>query len=171
MLTVFLIGLAATLVALNVGQDVDDIASLEARRFAKLVSHLQDESTFTGLPMGIEVREQDNRYRFWELDGQWRAVEKLEVLRERIVPEEISLVFNSLQRKKQSDEEDTEAEASNENEDEADGKPVPKAPANLILVEPTGMVRPFITTFRGEETAYHVTLDNELNPVVSSEEI
>ena len=53
LLTVFLIGLTASLVVINVGQDADDIAKLEAKRFAALVSHLQDESTITGFPMAM----------------------------------------------------------------------------------------------------------------------
>lgn len=175
MLTVFLIGLAATLVALNIDRDSDDIAALEARRFAELVTYLQDESTFTGLPMAIEIRETDNRYRFWELDGQWRTVEKVQVLRERIVPDEITLEFNSLQRPVRDDNRnvsdgDATAVGDRSDTDDPDGDES-ALPPDLLMVEPTGLVRPFITTFRGAGTAYHVTVDNELNPVVSSEEI
>ena len=170
MLTVFLIGLAAGLVALNVERDSDDIAKLEARRFAALVTHLQDESTFAGLPMGIEVREQENLYRFWRLEDRWLPVERLEVLRDRHVPEEVTLLFNGLQRRDDS-EAGAGADDAEDDDEDADSETAPRIPRNLLVVEPTGMIRPFITTFRGGESAFHVSLDNEFNPVISREEI
>ncbi len=171
MLTVFLIGLAAGLVALNVERDNDDIAALEARRFAALVTHLQDESTFTGLPMGIEVREQENLYRFWQLEDTWSPVERVQVLRERSVPEGVTLRFNDLRRREESRESTRDdAEDDSEGEDE-EGEKKPRMPNNLLVVEPTGLIRPFITTFRGDASAYHVSLDNSLKPVISREAI
>lgn len=167
LLTVFLIGLAIGLVALKVERNADDIAKLEARRFAALVSHLQDEATFTGLPMGIEISKTDNRYRFWELDEKWRLIDKIEVLRERSVPEPIDLQVTLLQEKQENSkqEKDTDSQA-------AEGETEPKGPPrNMVIVEPTGLVRPFIATFKGEQTLFTISLDNELNPIVSDEPI
>lgn len=167
LLTVFLIGLSVGLVALNVERNPDDIAKLEARRFAALVSHLQDEATLTGLPMGIEVVDTDNRYRFWELDEKWRLIDSIQVLRERTVPQSVALELTLLQAKKKSNQEESNPETQNNEE-----KPKPNAPPkDLIIVDPTGLVRPFLATFRGEQTMFTISLDNELNPVVSDEAI
>jgi prepilin-type N-terminal cleavage/methylation domain-containing protein len=175
MLTVFLIGLAAGLVALNVERDNDDIASLEARRFAALVVHLQDESVFTGLPMGIEVRELENLYRFWRLEDSWQLVDRVQVLREREVPDGVVLQFRSLQQRVEADEgsgSGSEPGVEGESQDgEEDAEATTKAPRNLLVVEPTGLIRPFIATFRGDQSEFNVSLDNELNPVVSRENI
>ncbi|MGI9318526.1 MAG: prepilin-type N-terminal cleavage/methylation domain-containing protein [bacterium] len=167
LLTVFLIGLAVGLVALNVERSADDIAKLEARRFAALVSHLQDEATLIGLPMGIEISKTDNRYRFWELDETWRLIDKVEVLRERTVPNPIVVELMLLQDQKDSNLTEDSQETQPEQSDE---KPA-AAPKNLVVVEPTGIVRPFIATFRGEQTLFTISLDNELNPIVSNESI
>ena len=165
LLTVFLIGLSVGLVALNVERNADDIAKLEARRFAALVSHLQDEATLTGLPMGIEVVKTDNRYRFWELDEKWQLIDRIQVLRERTVPESVSLELTLLQAKKTSSQGDTDPQTQNSEE-----TPKPKGPPkDLVIVDPTGLIGPFIATFRGEQTMFTISLDNELNPVISDE--
>ena len=167
LLTVFLIGLAIGLVALKIERNTDDIAKLEARRFAALVSHLQDEATLTGLPMGVEISKTDNRYRFWELEEQWRLIDKVEVLRERTVPDPIDVELTLLQERKETKTEngDTDTQRS-EGESESAGPP-----KNIVIVEPTGLVRPFIATFKGEKILFTISLDNELNPIVSNESI
>ncbi len=170
LLTVFLIGLVTSLVTLNVGQDADDIAKLEARRFAALVGHLQDESTIAGLPMGVEVREIDNRYSFWELTDTWARVEKLEVLRERVVPEQISLIFTLLQKVKPEADGDSNKNQDGQNSESEDKSSSPE-PKKLLVVDPTGITRPFIAKFSGKNMAFSVFLDNELNPVVAPESL
>lgn len=154
LLTVFLIGLTASLVVINVGQDADDIAKLEAKRFAALVSHLQDESTITGFPMGIEIREIDNRYSFWQLEDIWVRIEKQNALRERIVPEQVALEFTLLQDDRQKSQ---SAENSRSEESRI-----------LLMVDPTGLARPFIMRFIGDKMIFSISLDNEFNPVLSS---
>ena len=104
LLTVFLIGLISGLVVLNIGQDDEDIARLEARRFAALVEHLQDESIIAGVPMGVVMSTIDNRYDFWELVDTWERVETVDVLREREVPSDVSLGMVLLQQGKQTEE-------------------------------------------------------------------
>jgi len=163
MLTVFLIGLVTSLAVLNVGQDDNDIARLEARRFAALVSQLQDESTLSGFPMGIEISENENRYRFWQLEDQWFLIDKIDVLREREVPDGVGLSVQILQRKNVADEEPEQDSES------AEGNTKSKQPVNMVMVEPTGLIRPFIASFRGGSQQFKVSLDNALNPIVSSE--
>lgn len=167
LLTVFLIGLMIGLVAIKIDRNADDIAKLEARRFVALVDHLRDEATFTGLPMGIEVSKTDGRYRFWELTDKWTQIDKIEVLRERVVPDPIILELRLLQEKKGS-----EPDQSAQQTQEGEAKQEPNAaPENLVLVEPNGMIRPFIASFKGDQYRFVISLDNEMNPVMSDEKI
>jgi len=164
MLTVFLIGVSISLVVPRIGNDADDIAKLEARRFSALVSHLQDEATIVGLPMGVEMSVTENRYRFWQLEDGWSLVEKQQVLRERQVPDSIQLSFELLREKQEElSEETTEL-------DEQQPKPVISVPDNLVVVEPNGLIDPFFAGFSGEEREFRVALDNELNAVVLERE-
>ena len=164
MLTVFLIGVCISLIVPRIGNDADDIAKLEARRFSALVSHLQDEATIVGLPMGVELSVTENRYRFWQLEDGWSLVEKQQVLRERQVPDSVRLSFALLQEKQvEASEETTEP-------DEEDSKPTTSVPDNLVVVEPNGLVVPFLAGFSGEKREFQVALDNELNTVVLESE-
>lgn len=156
---VFLIGLATGLVAINIGRDADDIAKLEAERFAALVNHLQDEATLVGLPMGVELNATENRYRFWELQDKWQRVIGVDVLRERTVPGTVSIDLSLLQDRKQ------DAEPDGDRQDDPPDAP-PKPPSNMILVEPNGLVRQFIARFEGEKLSYNVSLNNTSRPVV-----
>jgi general secretion pathway protein H len=167
LLTVFLIGLMIGLVAIKIDRNADDIAKLEARRFVALVDHLRDEATFTGLPMGIEVSRTDGRYRFWELRDKWTQIDKVEVLRERVVPDPIIIELRLLQEKKGS-EHDQSAQQTQEGEAKQEPNATPK---NLVLVEPNGIIRPFIASFKGDQHRFVISLDNEMNPVMSDEKI
>jgi len=161
MLTVFLIGISISMVVPRIGSDADDIAKLEAKRFSALVTHLQDEATIIGLPMGVEMRVTENRYRFWQLGDGWTPVEKQQVLREREVPDTVQLSFVLLQEKTSADVDEEETEDNDEE------KPKNLAPANLLIVEPNGLVVPFLAGFAGEKKEFRVALDNQLNTVVS----
>lgn len=166
LLTVFLIGLVTGIAVLNVQQDGNDIAKLEARRFAALVTHLQDESTLMGFPMGIEVSQNENRYRFWLLEDEWGLIERQEVLREREVPSNVELSIDLLQRNQQKTDDDKQDEIQEQDSETEKSKGPPQ---NMLLVEPGGLIRPFIASFRGDSQVFRVTLDNFVNPVVSSE--
>ncbi len=164
MLTVFLIGVSISLVVPRIGNDADDVAKLEARRFSALVSHLQDEATIIGLPMGVEMSVTENRYRFWQLEDGWSLVEKQQVLRERQVPDSVQLSFELLQEKQENTSDET-AES-----DEEQAQSAITVPDNLVVVEPNGLVIPFLAGFAGEEKEFRVALDNELNTVVLESE-
>ena len=169
MLTVFLIGLTVSLVAVRIGQDNDDIAKLEAKRFAALVSHLQDEATIIGLPMGVEVSVLENRYRFWLLEDSWKLVDREQALRERQVPDEITIAFSLLQQANQ--EEPEEEDDLSQNPQDGSGIRPLSVPKNMLVVEPSGLISPFIVAFRGDSMDFRVALDNQLNTVISDEEI
>ena len=57
MVVVVLIALTVTLVGMNLGRDTDQIAQLEATRFARLLSQVRDESVLTGKSYAIELNE------------------------------------------------------------------------------------------------------------------
>ncbi len=166
----FLIGITISLVIPRIGNDSDDIAKLEARRFSALVTHLQDEATIIGLPMGVEVSVTENRYRFWQLGDGWQQIDKQQVLREREVPDTVQMSFTLLQDEKsdipEQNEDDRDPSDQAENSDPSQSP----APSNLLVVEPNGLIVPFLAGFAGENTDYRIALDNQLNTVVSANE-
>lgn len=163
---VFLIGLATSLVALNVGRDADDIAKLEADRFAALVQHLQDEATLAGLPMGIEVSVVENRYRFWELLDQWQRVEDVDVLRERRVPDRVEISVDLLRGSGTNVGSDAEQMQAAKESNTGPAAPL----RDMILIEPTGLAAHFVVRFAGDSRTYTVSLDNGFVPVISDDE-
>ena len=167
LLTVFLIGLVTGLVVLNIGQDNEDIAKLEARRFAALVKHLQDESTVAGIPMGVSISESAGRYSFWMLQDEWEVVDDIDVLRERTLPEDIALSILLLQTEGKIKDSEPDDESEPDEEDKDNKKSA--IPQNLLVVEPTGLIRPFIASFTAGETTFNVAIDNALKVVVSEE--
>jgi hypothetical protein len=171
LLTVFLIGLVTSIAVINVGQDGNDIAKLEAKRFAALVTHLQDESTLIGFPMGVEVSESENRYRFWLLEDKWALIDRQEVLREREVPGRVEMSVELLHSTEEKSESDIANDDPENDSEQVESKKPDAPPRNLLMVEPTGLIRPFIASFRGDSQIFRVSLDVFLNPVVSSESI
>ena len=87
MVVVVLIALTVTLVGLNLNRDLDQIAGLEAERFAKLLEHLRYESVLTGKSYAIEVDEQKKIYRFLESSDKWLPIKNDDLLRPRKIPD------------------------------------------------------------------------------------
>lgn len=144
MVVVMLIALTVTLVGVNLGRDLDQVANLEAQRFAKLLAHVRDESVLTGKIYAIEVNEQDKTYHFLESPEKWARVTQDDVLRQRHFPEYLSIRFDILQR------------------DNADDK-------NLLIVQGDDEITPFKLVLTGDKYLHVVALDESLN--VSVEQV
>lgn len=138
MVVVVLIALTVTMVGLNLDRDVDQVAQLEARRFAKLLSHLQDESILSGKAYAIAVDEQDKKYSFLESPGEWTPVVGDDVLRDRYFPDYLRVRFEVLQSP-------------------------PDDRSGLLIVESSGDITPFELIVFGERYRQIVTLDDTLD--------
>ncbi len=131
MVVVVLIGLSATVIVLNLERDVDQVAEQEARRFASLLEYVRDESILTGRLYGIDIDESERRYEFKRFDGEWRPVERDDVLRPRTLPEYLGIRFDSVQR---------------------------GVAESLLVIGSLGEIQPFFLTISGEESDFIVNL-------------
>ena len=165
MLAVFLIGITATLVVINVDSNQDDIARLEAERFAALVGHMRDESVIVGYPIAVQQDLVDNQYRFYELRDSWKLVDRDDVLRPRLIPQGVQFSIQLIGAKSKESEQDQD-EDQDEDEDEIQNS----APKDLIVAEPGGLITQFIALFSGESDVFSVTLDNRQELIVAAED-
>lgn len=137
MVVVILIVLTVSLVGVNLGRDLDQVAELEARRFARLVEHVRDDSILSGRVYAIEVDEARRSYRFLEADGEWKSVTRDDVLRQRHFPEYLPVRFE-----------------------------VPEqaiASRGLLVIQGLGEITPFRLAVGGEKYWHVVFLDDSLN--------
>ena len=141
MVVVVLIALTVTLVGLNLNRDLDQIAGLEADRFAKLLEHLRDESVLTGKSYAIEVDEQKKIYRFLESSEKWLPVKDDDLLRPRRFPEYLTVKMDVFRK---GENESTE----------------------LLIVQGLGEITPFQLAVSGDEYLYIVKLDDSFNVTV-----
>ena len=138
MVVVILIALTVSLIGVNLGRDLDQIAELEANRFARLIEHARDESILSGKIYAVEVDEKRKTYQFLHTPQKWRPVTGDDVLRRRHFPEYLSVRFDIL-RRQETDQ------------------------SSLLIVQGLGEITPFRLTVAGDKFMHVVTLDDSLN--------
>ena len=141
MVVLVLIGISVTIIGLSLERDRDQVAELEARRFARLLEYLRDESVLSGRTYAVEVDEQAGSYRFLEAGETWTPVSRDDLLRQRLLPEYLSLRLDL---------------------PEGGG---PQS-SQLLVVQALGDVTPFVLTVVGDDYDYTVSLDLSQNLVV-----
>lgn len=142
MVVVVLIAISATFAVINLDRNNDDIAELEARRFAQLVEHARDESILSGRPYAVQVDPDDRSYTFLQHGEEWTQVENDDVFRRRELPEDLVMAF------------ETSGDTGTE---------------GLLIIEGLGVISPFVLTVRGDTRAYRVSVDEAQNVIVSRE--
>ena len=140
-MVVVLIALTVSLVGLNLDRDADQVAQLEARRFAQLLSHVQDESILSGKAYAIAVDEQEKKYSFLESPGEWSPVVGDDILRDRYFPDYLRVRFQILQSP-------------------------PEDRSGLLIVDASGEVTPFELVVFGARYQQVVTLDDTLQVTI-----
>ncbi|MEA3291615.1 MAG: type II secretion system minor pseudopilin GspH [Pseudomonadota bacterium] len=155
LLVVFLIGLTAGYIVLKMDRDEDQIARLEANRFATLLNHIRDESVLTGRPLAVEVDDFEGTYRFLRLDkDKWASVDNDTVLRERRFPDFLEVEFKLLQKAGKDEQK----------------KGKKKKQLSIVVVEPTGILTPFLLSVAGEKESFGVTVDDLQSVIVGRHE-
>lgn len=142
MVVVILIAVSATYAVVRLDRSSDDIAELEARRFARLVEHARDESILSGRPFAVQVDPVARSYTFLHHVREWTPVEDDDVFRRRVLPEDLELDFES-------------------SSDPGSG--------GLLVIEGLGVITPFVFTVRGDSRTYRVSVDEAHNIVVALE--
>lgn len=141
MVVVVLIAISATFAVVKLDRDNDEIAELEARRFAQLVEHARDESILSGRPYAVQIDPATRSYVFLEYAQEWTEVKGDDVFRRRELPEDLELVF------------ETPGDAG----------------GGLLVIEGLGVITPFVLTVRGDRRSYAVSVDEAQNVVVNLE--
>ena len=163
---VFVVGLIASLVVVNIERDDDQFANKEARRFAALLRQLQDESILQGFVMGAMVDPVENTYHFMVQKEKWQAITDDDIFRERILPGNVKLglvvqeITTSEDESFQNDNLGIDSDFA-ENQNESGILP-------QIIVEPNGLTSSFTLTFTGNSRGYEVKPDQDQAIVVDS---
>jgi len=142
MVVVVLIALSASLVVINLERDTDQVAELEARRFARLIEQARDESILSGRPLAVDVRPEARTYTFLQHRGGWAEVTDDDVFRMRRFPEYLGVDFETAG---------------------------PPGAEELLVIEGLGLISPFQLTLEGEDIRYRVRIDDGQNVLVTSE--
>lgn len=140
MVVVVLIAITATFAVVNLQRDVNQIAELEARRFAQLIEQARDESILSGRPYAVEVTPDDNSYRFLVHRSGWVAVEDDDIFRPRRIPPDLTVSFAT------------------------QGAPDTQ---NLLVIDGLGEISAFELSLRGDTRGYTVRLDDNRQVVVT----
>jgi type II secretion system protein H len=162
---VFVVGLIASLVVVNIERDDDQFANKEARRFAALMRHLQDESILQGFVMGIEVDSVEKSYRFMVQKEKWQVITDDDIFRERKLPGNVKLglvVQESTVPEEESPDNDNSGTDPDFAEDQDESAVIPQ-----IIVEPNGLTSSFTLTFTGNSRGYEVRPDQDQAIVVN----
>jgi len=137
MVVVLIIGVMVALLTINLSRDLDRLARLEANRFLAIVGEVRDESIITGKVFVLTLNE--NVYEF--SSGQEEGL---------ILGDEL-FKPRSLQKGLEMD-----WEIFDDFNDENNSR---------VLITPLGEITPFDARFIGEDTEFHV-LVNEENELV-----
>ena len=153
---VFIVGLVSTLLMVNYSRDDSRLALVEAKRFAGLLGHLQDESVLGGKLLGVHIDPVANSYRFLELQGLWRDIKEDELLRERQVSRAVKMKLDT---------------PSSDNGEGGTGiGEIPSSDDTLtvpeIVVQPDGLVSGFRLGFFAQSQWFLVEPDIDQNIVV-----
>ena len=135
-----LIGAISSLAIANLFVDHDNIARSEARKLAKIIGELREESLLSGRQMAIELdhAKDDDRYGYHFLiyQGQWQAVED-GVFSAQSFADEINVSW------------------------QVEGKK-----SNIIVAEPIGLISDFKIVLAGNKQRYEVRVNDELKVIV-----
>lgn len=142
MVVVVLIAISVTFAVVSLDRDTDDIAELEARRFARLIEHARDESILSGRPYAVQIDPAKRSYTFLEYGEEWKQVKNDDVFRRRELPEDVDMTFET-------------------SSDHGAG--------GLLVIEGLGVITPFVLTVRGDTRTYEVSVDAAQNVVVTRE--
>jgi len=142
MVVVVLIAITMTVAVLSLDRSRDDVAELEARRFARLIEHARDESVLSGRPFAVQVDPAAHSYVFLRHGEEWTEMRGDDVFRRREVPEDVGLAF------------------------ETAGDP---GSGGLLVIEGLGVITPFVLTVRGDTRTWRVSVDEAQNIVVTRE--
>ncbi len=178
MVAIVIMAVASSFLVVNLGQSNTKVLRLEARKAASLINHALDEAILTGKVLGFQLDSDGKSYRFVDVSAKPKRFGEADedvkdgFMRARIIPENVKLSLNLLERKKKKNRSNLTPEkvidllnssildkASNVFDDK------PGVPPNTIVVEPNGIIAPFELTLQADKESLTVKL-NKLGKVV-----
>ena len=154
---IVVVAMIIALVVVNIERDVDQIALLEAKRFASLAQHAQDESILNGLPMGIEIDPSDNRYYFLRQLSRWEIIDDDEIFRERQIPDSVDVelvIASSTEFEKATEPGQSVLQGTEQADKDSQIQFKPQ-----IVMDALGLVNSFSIAFSGDSKTYTVEPD------------
>ena len=137
LVVIAIIGLMLALLTINLSRDLDRLARLEAERFLVIVNEVRDEAIITGESYLLYINEDSQpSYRFEVARQQRSSSNDDDLLRQRVLQKGLALDWEIF--------EDIEAEGDDK-----------------VLISPLGEITPFDAWFVGEDTEFHVFVNDE----------
>ena len=135
-----IIGTMITVIGLNLSNDTDRLARLEAERFLAVVSEVRDEAIIAGENFFLVLDEKSMSYQFEGVRAGRNSSLDDGLLRTRTAREGVELKWEVLEELEDDDD---------------DEKRKPR-----VLITALGEITPFDAWFAGDENEYHVFVND-----------
>ncbi|NKB76380.1 MAG: prepilin-type N-terminal cleavage/methylation domain-containing protein [Gammaproteobacteria bacterium] len=141
MVVCVLVGVISSLAISNLAMNNDNLARVEAQKFAKKIGYLREESMLSGKPMAVGFEGESRSlavtvYRFYAYIERWKEFDD-GLLSRTVIPTDIRVSWSM---------------PSNNNE--------------RIIVDPIGLISDFEVSFSGTNKRYDIEVNEELNVLV-----
>ena len=135
MVVVVIIGLMVALLTVNLSRDLDRLARLESERFMAIVNEVRDEAIIAGESYILTIDDDNSTYKFsGTREGNTTGADDL--FKQRSLQEGLKLDWEVF--------EDVEAEGGSN-----------------VVITPLGEITPFDARFVGDDTEFHVLVNDE----------
>ena len=135
MVVVVIIGLMVALLTVNLSRDLDRLARLESDRFMAIVNEVRDEAIIAGESYILTIDDDNSTYKFSGTRTE-SAADTDDLFKQRSLQEGLTLDWEVF--------EDVETEGV----------------ANVVIT-PLGEITPFNARFVGDDSAFHVLVNDE----------
>ena len=136
MVVVLIMGLMVALLTVNLSRDLDRLARLEANRFLAIVNEVRDEAIIAGESFILTVNESNSSYHFTAAQQANTQTSGDDLFKSRFLQKGLGLDWKVF--------EDFNGERS-----------------ARVLITPLGEITPFDARFVGDETEFHVLVNDE----------
>jgi len=135
MVVVVIIGLMVALLTVNLSRDLDRLARLESERFMAIVNEVRDEAIIAGESYILIIDDDNSTYRFLGT-REGSATDTDDLFKQRSLQEGLTLDWEVF--------EDVETEGESN-----------------VLITPLGEITPFDARFVGDDSEFHVLVNDE----------
>lgn len=135
-----IIGLMASFLVVNLGQDLDRLARLESQRFTVVVNEIRDEAIIAGEAFIMVVDKKSRTYSFRSVRKNRSIAQDDGLFKVRSVKKGLELDWDVFEQFEQDRDDDSDPQ---------------------VFISPLGEITPFDVRFGGEKLDYHVFINEE----------